>query len=106
MTIRHVLGLEPNLQVRDLLISQYEERRGIDAELGISGSVRFFISTIAGEQTQRPTIQYEYESLSALAEAQEKRNGNARWNELNQVLTEAGMQIRFNAITNEWTPGS
>ena len=48
MTIRHVLGLEPNLQVRDLLISQYEERRGIDAELGISGSVRFFFSTIAG----------------------------------------------------------
>ena len=29
-----------------------------------------------GEQTQRPTIQYEYESLSALAEAQEKLNEN------------------------------
>ncbi len=104
MTIRHVLGFANNQQAMDCLHKQWSERRNIDNELGVEGSVRYFIGSFFGPNSGNMSIQYEYEDLAAMQRANDLRNGNARWNELNQELFATDMQMTLNGIATEMTP--
>ncbi len=105
MAIRHVIGFDnSNLQVIQTLQAQYKERRQIDKNLGIQNTVRFFALQFGGSDVNRASIQYDYEDLTALQQANEKRNADARWNELNQALFEAGFTVTFSGIAFETTP--
>ncbi len=51
----------------------------------------------------RASIQYDYESLAALEQANEKRNADARWGELNQALMASGFTVTFSGIAYDIT---
>ena len=104
MTVRQIIGFENNPVAMDLLRENYKERREIDQELGIECSVRLFTAVFAGPNAGRMSIQYEFENMAAVEEAQAKRIANERWVELNQGLNEAGFQVIFHAISLEQTP--
>ncbi len=103
MAIRHVIGFEQNQQVIQTLQEQYKERRQIDKNLGIQCGVKFFSLQFGGADVSRASIQYDYESLAALEQANEKRNADARWGELNQALMASGFTVTFSGIAYDIT---
>ena len=105
MTVRHILAFENNQEAMDCLHRQWEERRNIDNELGVPGNVRYFVLSFFGPNSGSMSIQYEYEDLAAMQKANDLRNGNARWNELNAELFATGMTPTVNGIATELTPG-
>ena len=104
MAVRQLIGFDNNPQVMDLLRENYAERRELDKEMGIDSTVRFFQAVFAGPMAGQMSIQYEYESLAAMEEANNKRFANPRWVELNQGLADAGLEIGFHGIMMETTP--
>ena len=104
MTVRHIIGFENNPEALECLTKQWSERRNIDNELGVEGSVRYFVASFFGPNSGNMSIQYEYADLAAMQKANDLRNGNARWNELNQELFATGMNMTVNGIATETTP--
>ena len=104
MTIRQIMGFENNPGAMAHLQENYAERRKIDAELGNTSTVRFFVAQIAGPNSGNMSIQYEYESLAQMEEEQNRRLTNPRWVELNEELTAAGFNIALHAVAFETTP--
>ena len=105
MTVRHVIGFENNQQAMECLNKQWSERRKIDKELGVKGTVRYFVASFFGPNSGTMSIQYEYADLAGVQRANELRNGNARWNQLNQELNATGMKLTISGIATELTPG-
>ncbi len=72
--------------------------RSEDASDPTSGSSGFRRADVS-----RASIQYDYESLAALEQANEKRNADARWGELNQALMASGFTVTFSGIAYDIT---
>jgi len=105
MTVRHVIGFENNQKAMECLNKQWSERRKIEKDLGVKGTVRYFVASFFGATSGTMTIQYEYADLATLEKANNLRNGNARWAKLNEEFIATGFKVTMNGISTELTPG-
>ena len=105
MAIRQILVFENSQEAMAHLVENYEERRKIDAELGNTSTVRYFVASIAGPNTGMMSIQYEYDSLAQMEEEQNRRMTSERWVELNNGLNAAGFNPTGHMVMFETTPG-
>ena len=104
MTIRHVIIFDNNQPALTLLQEQYAQRREIESRLGVECSVRYFMATFAGPNFGTMTIQYEYDSLASMEQADDARNADDEWNKLNEALFATDFQPTGMMITVEQTP--
>ena len=104
MTVRQIIMFENNPRAMAHLQEHYAERRRIDAELGNTSTVRYFLAQIAGPNTGNMSIQYEYASLAQMEEEQNRRLADERWVQLNEGLNDTGFNPVFHGVALETTP--
>ena len=76
----------------------------ISEQYGGTGSVRVFLSTLAGPITNTVAVVTEYPSLVSMAESVSKINPSAEWQQLVADVQAAGMRVVSNSVSVDISP--
>ena len=100
--VSQVVTIETNGET-DTLLGEAKNNEKIFERLGIKAERRYLQATLAGPSTGTIAVVIEYESLAALAAAQEKLAADEEWQEYIEKFT-GKMTVESNSIWIDITP--